>query len=64
MHKQYFDLFSKVWGKRSPQNMHIYKEAEREAGKQCIVITKSKPPIREQLRSRKGYFLLYLYVSI
>lgn len=34
MHKQYFDLFSKVWGsEESPQNIYAYKDAEKEAGR-------------------------------
>lgn len=64
MHKEWFNLISKVCGERSPQNMLACKEAEKEAGKQRFVITKSEPPIREQLRSHRGYFLLHNYVSI
>lgn len=58
----YFQKF----GRREeiPQNRHIYKDAEREAGKDYIVITKSKPPVREGLRSRKGCFPQYLFMFL
>jgi len=48
----------------SVQDIHACKDAAREAAKECVVFTKSKPPVREGLMSCKGSFPQCLFICL